>query len=231
MRLFNASAWNKFHSIQLSGSIHQKMFLSRPFGNLGIGISASALSLESVLASALQNSWFCLQKLFFENRILMFFLVFSYGIGVHWCSRKRLSELSKAPVRGCFKKQLLQKFLNILHTFQWNIEGGVLFKCTCRPSLGFFQKDLKNSYSEENLLAPASVKRNFTAHVISGMFQNFKNMQGKARGCNLNNCTFLKGTPNCHSVNDITSKIIIINNNRLIKYESYREFNDYYNSN
>ena len=137
----------------------------------------------------------------------------------------------KHPSVGVLKKQVLQKFLNILHTFQRNIEGGVLFKCTRRPSLGFLQKALKNSYSEENLLAPASVKRNFTAHVISGIFQNFKNMQGKARGCNLNNCSFLKGTPNCHSVNNITSKIIIINNNRLIKYKSYREFNDYYNSN
>ena len=95
------------------------MFLSRPFGNLGIGISASAPSLESELASALQKIWFCLQKLFFENRILMFFLVLNYGIsatllqirfpchpskGVHWCSRKRLFELSEVPVRGCFEK-------------------------------------------------------------------------------------------------------------------------------
>ena len=120
MKLFNTSAWKIFHLIQLSGSGHQKMFLSRPFGNLGIGISASA----PWLASALQKIWFCLQKLFFENR-LMFFLVFNYGIsttllqirfpchpskGVHGCSRKRLFELSVAPVRECFENNCFKNF-------------------------------------------------------------------------------------------------------------------------
>ena len=39
-------------------------------------------------------------------------------------------------------------------------------------------KVVQSSYSVENLYAPASVKKNFTAHVISEISQNFKNMQG-----------------------------------------------------
>ena len=42
---------------------------------------------------------------------------------------------------------------------------------------------------------PASVKMNSTAHVISVIFQNFTNMLGTARGCNLKTCNLLKGTP------------------------------------
>ena len=143
--LFKASAWKIFHLIQLSGSSHQKMFLSRLFGNLLIGISTSA--------SPLQKIWFCLQKLFFENRIYMVFLVLSHGIsttllqirfpfhpskGVHWCSRKRLPRNN--PSVGVLKKQLLRKFLHILHTFQQNIEGGVLLKYTRRLSWDFSKK-------------------------------------------------------------------------------------------
>ena len=62
---------------------------------------------------------------------------------------------------GVLKKELLQKFL---HTSQHNIQGGVLFKYTRRPSWDF-SKNLFN-YSVENLLTPASVKRNSAAHVI-----------------------------------------------------------------
>ena len=113
MKVFEASARRNFHSIQLLGSSNQKEFLSRPLGNFGIGISASALS----LASALQKMYFCLQNFFKKNRIFMFFLVLSYGMGitllqilislrfpihpfkgVHWCSRKRLFEHSEASV-------------------------------------------------------------------------------------------------------------------------------------
>ena len=61
--------------------------------------------------------------------------------------------------------------------------------------LGFSQIALQSSYSVENLLALASVKKNSTAHNISGIFQNFKNMQSKAGGSNLNTCNTLKGTP------------------------------------
>ena len=66
MKFFKASTWRNYHSIQLLGSNNQKVFLSRPFENLGIGNSASASSLESALALVLQKSYFCLQN-FFEK--------------------------------------------------------------------------------------------------------------------------------------------------------------------
>ena len=78
MKFFNVSAWRNLDSIQLSGSSHQKVFLSRPFGNLGIGIWTLTSSLELALASALQKNCFCLQN--FLNRIFMFFFVLTYGI-------------------------------------------------------------------------------------------------------------------------------------------------------
>ena len=83
-----------------------------------------SIVLESALASTLQKIWFCPQKPFFENRILMFFLVLSYDIsttllqirfpchpsnGVRWCSRQRLFEHSEAPVRGCCEKTTASK--------------------------------------------------------------------------------------------------------------------------
>ena len=45
MTFFKASAWRKFHSIQLLGSSNQKMFLSRPFGNLGTSANGIAKTL------------------------------------------------------------------------------------------------------------------------------------------------------------------------------------------
>ena len=44
------------------------------------------------------------------------------------------------PSVGVLKKQLLRKLLHILHTFQRNIEGGVLFKYTRRLSWDFSKK-------------------------------------------------------------------------------------------
>ena len=70
MKFFKASTWRNFHSIQLLGSSNQKMFLSRPFGNLGTGISASASS----LATALQKNYFCHQNFFFKVEYLCSFL-------------------------------------------------------------------------------------------------------------------------------------------------------------
>ena len=118
-------------------------------------ISASVSSLESALASALQDIYFCFQNFFWKNGICMFFLVLSYGIsttllqilislrfpihpskGAHWCSGKSLFELSEASFHfiGVLKKWLLWK---ILHTSQQNIQGGVLFKYIHRPSWDF----------------------------------------------------------------------------------------------
>ena len=63
MKFFKASAWRNFHSIQLLGSSNQKLFLSRPFGNLGIGISATASS----LALTLQEIIFAIRIFFFKK--------------------------------------------------------------------------------------------------------------------------------------------------------------------
>ena len=43
-------------------------------------------------------------------------------------------NIRKYPSIGVLKKQLLRKFLHTLHTFQQNIQGGVLLNYTCRPS-------------------------------------------------------------------------------------------------
>ena len=129
---------------------------------------------------------FCLQEFFLKNRIFMFFLALSYGIsttllqilislrcpinsskGVHWCSRKRLFELSSASVHWCFGKITA---LKVFAYFPAKQPGWSSFSVQMQAFLGFFQKALKNSYSVENLLAPASIKRNSTAHVISGVF-------------------------------------------------------------
>ena len=134
------------------------MFLSRLFGNLGIGISASA--------SSQQKIQFCLQKLFFESSICSFLclvmasvqLCYKYdflfidpktSIGV---LEKGYLNFRNHPSVGVLKKQLLRKFLYILHTFQRNIEGGFLFKYTRRLSWDFSKKlfrtaILKRTYS------------------------------------------------------------------------------------
>ena len=136
------------------------------------------------------------------------FLVFSFGIsttqlqilislqfpihptkGVQWCCRKRLFELFEASVHLYFEKLTAQKvsaYLPATHP------GWSSFQVHSQAFPRLFRKVLQSSYSVENLLAPASVKRNSTAHVFSGIFQNFKNMQGKAGDCNLKACNLLK---------------------------------------
>ena len=131
----------------------------------------------------------------------MFFLAVSYGIsttlrqilisprfpihssnGFHWCSRKKLFELSDAFGHWCFEKITTAK---IFTSFPAKQPWWSSFSVHSQTFPGFFQKALQGSYSVENLLAPVLIKRNSTAYVISGIFQNFKNTQGKARGCNL----------------------------------------------
>ena len=63
------SAWRNFHSIQLLGSSNQKVFLSRPFWNLRIGISASGSS----SATALQKKHFWHEFFFFFKKSRIFF--------------------------------------------------------------------------------------------------------------------------------------------------------------
>ena len=125
------------------------MFLSRPFRNPGICISASASS----LASALQKIYFCLRNFFLKMEYLCFFLclfmvsvplsykyLFLYDfLFIHLKAsigalEKCYLNIRKHPSIGVLEKQLLRKFLHTLHTFQRNIQGGVLFKYTRRPS-------------------------------------------------------------------------------------------------
>ena len=94
VKFFKASTWRNFHSIQLIGSSNQKVFLSRPFGNLGIGISASASS----LATALQKNNFCHQKFFFLKKV-------EYLCSFLW--------LVMVSVPLCYKYLVLYDFLSI----------------------------------------------------------------------------------------------------------------------
>ena len=177
---------------------------SRPFGNLGIGISALASSLK--LASALQKLWFCLQKLLFENRIFMFFFVLSYDIStillqilislrfpfhsskrVRWCFRKRLFELLVVFWKNNFSENFC-----ILSNETYRVE---FFLSTRADLPGIFPKKLFRAAILKELLSACFCKKELHSTRISGIFQNFKNMQGKARGCNLKTCNLLKGTP------------------------------------
>ena len=64
----------------------------------------------------------------------------------------------------------------------WNIFGNFPVKhpywSPFQVHLGGSQKAVQSSYFIEKEYAPASVKRNSTAHVIAGISQNFKNIQG-----------------------------------------------------
>ena len=113
--------------------------------------------------------------------------------GVQWCSRKRLSEVSEASVHCMLKKITAPNISAYFAYFPEKRPGWSSFYIHSQAFVVFFQKALQSNYSLENLLAPASVKRNSTAHVISGIFQNLKNMQVKAAGCNLKTCNLLKG--------------------------------------
>ena len=105
----------------------------------------SSISITISIGNA--KNVFVPSEFFLKNRIFMFFLVLSYGIsttlleiliflrfpihpfkGVHCCSKKDYLNIWKHPSIGVLKKQLLRKFLHILHTFQRNIQGGVLLR-------------------------------------------------------------------------------------------------------
>ena len=135
---------------------------------------------------------FCLQKLFFEKRMFMFFLVLICGITttlpqirfpchtskcVHWCTRKRLFELSQAPVCGCFEKNNCFKTFWICCILSSKTSTLEFFMSTLGDLPGIFPKSSLEQLCWRELVGPASVKWNFTEHVISGTFQNFKNMQ------------------------------------------------------
>ena len=132
----------------------------------------------------------------------MFFLVFSYSIsntlqqmliflgfpihasrGVHSCSKHRLFELSEVSVHCCFEKIATPKISAYFAYFPEKHPKQSSFQIHSQAFLGFFQNALQSSYSVENLLAPASTP---------GIFQNFRNMQGKARDCRIKSYDFIK---------------------------------------
>ena len=94
MTFFKASARTKFHSIQLLGSSNQKMFLSRPFGNLGA--SGNGIAKKLFLPS----------EIFFKVEYLCSLLC----LGVHWCSRKKIFEHSEASVLVFYKNSCSENF-------------------------------------------------------------------------------------------------------------------------
>ena len=82
-------------------------------------------------------------------------------------------------------------------------------------NLGVSQIAIKGSYSVENLLVTASVKRNSTADVLSGIFHNFKT--SKSGGCNLEAC-------NLPQRNSITKLFLgIFQNFRLVRSSLFVE--------
>ena len=149
-KFFKVSAWRNFPSRELSGINCRKVFLSSSFGNLGIGISISVSSLVSVLVSALQKNHFCLQKVFWTNKIFMFFLVFRYGIktallqilislqfSIH--SSKSVPWRTEASVHWCFEKITAPKRYAY---FLAKHPGWIPFQVHIQAFLGFFQKTL-----------------------------------------------------------------------------------------
>ena len=112
MKFFETSAWRNFHSIQLLESSNQKVFLSRLFGNLGIGISASASS----LAKALQKNYFCHQNLKKKkSRIFVFFIVLSHGISTRYLVLCNFLFIKSKTSIGVLEKS----YLNIWKHASW----------------------------------------------------------------------------------------------------------------
>ena len=101
MKFFKVSAWKICHSIQLLGSSNPKFFLSRPFRNLGIGISASASSSATVLQKRKFLPW---EFFFFKKRIFRIEYLF---IVEYLCSFLCLVIVS---VPLCYKYLVLYDF-------------------------------------------------------------------------------------------------------------------------
>ena len=145
----------------------------------------------------------------------MFFLVLNYDIsttvlqilvslrssvhpfkGGHWCSTKRLFELSEAFIIWCFEKNNWSKNSCILcvlsrKTFRMNFYLGTLAGL---PRI-FPKSSLEQLFCREPVSDYFWKKKTLQHTLISGISQNFKIMQGKARGCNLKIGNLLKGTP------------------------------------
>ena len=126
----------------------------------------SASSLESALASALQKVYFCLQKIVFGRKNKKEYLGFSFCSvmpSVPLCYKylflynfllihpkefigvleKSCLNFRKHPSIGISKSWLLRNFL---HTSHQNIQGGVRFKYTRRPSWDFHKKSFRAAF-------------------------------------------------------------------------------------
>ena len=122
------------------------MSLSRPFGNLGIGI-AKKIFLPSEIKKKKKK----------KSRIFMFFLALSDDVsttllqilsslrfpvhqvkGADWCSRKKLLEHSEAS--WCFKKTIAPKISAYFASFPAKHPSLSSFKYTCRPSWDYSKK-------------------------------------------------------------------------------------------
>ena len=113
-----------------------------------------SISIVIDIASALQKFYFCLQNFLKKTTEYLCYFLCLVIVSVSLCykylflydflfihSMASIGVLENAylniwrhPSIGVLKKQLLQKCLHALHNLQRNIQGGVLFKYTRRPS-------------------------------------------------------------------------------------------------
>ena len=77
-------------------------------------------------------------------------------------------NIRKHPSIGVLKNQLLRKFLHTLHTFQRNIQGGVLFKYTRRPSW-----DCSKKLFRAAILQTGIYRSNLDVHYSAQKTQSF----------------------------------------------------------
>ena len=117
----------------------------RPFGNLGIGISASASALASTLASALQKFYFCLTKCFMKNYVKytqIFFLALTYAALVSFCynySFTRITYHISTEIPG--KTSIVESFSRISAGLPGSLSYVDLLFCREQVSTCFCRKD------------------------------------------------------------------------------------------
>ena len=147
-----------------------------------------------------KNFIFAFRNCFEKNIIFMFFLLLSYNsrtillqilisprFSIHWCPRIWIWIFGRIRPLIFWKTNCSESFCILL--CKTSTVGPFLNTLAGLP--GTFRKSSLEQLFCGNLLAPASVKKNSTENIISKMFQNFKNMQGKTGGCNLKACNLL----------------------------------------
>ena len=126
------------------------IIIVRPFGNLGIGISRQNRHWNRHWHRHCKKTFFAFRIFFEKIKYLCSFLclvvasvplcykyVFLYNflfihrkVPIDLLEKGYLNFRKHLPI-WCFEKVIAPKFL---HTSQQNIQGGILFKCACRPS-------------------------------------------------------------------------------------------------